>query len=53
MSPQIGDRLAISVYYDQHGHNYFTAADLTQHTTQTVRLRAKESARSLTTPRWR
>jgi hypothetical protein len=38
VSPQVGDQLAISVYYDQRGHTYFTAADLTQHTTQTARL---------------
>jgi hypothetical protein len=37
VSPQVGDRLAISIYYDQRGHDYFTVADLTQHTTQTVR----------------
>ena len=36
----MGDRLAISIYYDQRGHDYFTATDLTQHTTQTVRLAA-------------
>ena len=40
VSPRVGDRLAISIYYDQRGHDYFTAADLTQHTTQTVRLAA-------------
>jgi hypothetical protein len=40
VSPQVGDQLTISIYYDQHGHTYFTAADLTQHTTQTVRLSA-------------
>jgi hypothetical protein len=40
VSPQVGDRLAISIYYDQHGHNYFTATDLTQHTTQTLRRNA-------------
>lgn len=38
VSPQVGDQLTISVYYDRHGHTYFTAADLTQHTTQTTRL---------------
>jgi hypothetical protein len=38
VSPQVGDQLAISIYYDRHGHTYFTAADLTQHTTQTTRL---------------
>jgi len=37
VSPQVGDQLAISIYYDQRGHDYFTATDLTQHTTQTVR----------------
>ena len=40
VSPRVGDRLAISIYYDQRGHDYFTATDLTQHTTQTVRLKA-------------
>jgi ribosomal protein L21E len=40
VSPRVGDRLAISIYYDQRGHDYFTATDLTQHTTQTVRLAA-------------
>jgi hypothetical protein len=40
VSPRTGDRLAISIYYDQRGHDYFTATDLTQHTTQTVRLKA-------------
>ena len=40
LAPRVGDRLAISIYYDQRGHDYFTATDLTQHTTQTVRLAA-------------
>jgi hypothetical protein len=40
VSPRAGDRLAISIYYDLHGHDNFTATDLTQHTTQTVRLKA-------------
>jgi hypothetical protein len=38
VSPQVGDQLTISIYYDLHSHTYFTAADLTQHTTQTTRL---------------
>src|SRR5262249_6161953 len=38
ISPHVGDHLTVSVYYDRHGHNYFTATDLTQHTTQTIRL---------------
>jgi hypothetical protein len=38
ISPDVGDQLTVSVYYDRHGHNYFTATDLTQHTTQTIRL---------------
>jgi hypothetical protein len=37
ISPRIGDRLTLSIYYDQHGHVYLTATDLTRHTTQTVR----------------
>jgi len=40
VNPRVGDRLAITIYYDQRGHDYFTATDLTQHTTQTVRLEA-------------
>ena len=40
VSPQVGDQLTVSVYYDRQGHDYFTATDLTQHTTQTVRLSA-------------
>ena len=38
VSPHVGDRLALSIYYDQHGHDYFTATDITQRTTRTVRL---------------
>jgi hypothetical protein len=37
VSPRIGDRLTLSIYYDQHGHVYLTATDSTRHTTQTVR----------------
>jgi hypothetical protein len=37
VSPQAGDQLTVSVYYDRDGHNYLTATDLTQHTTQTIR----------------
>ena len=25
LSPRVGDQLALSIYYDQHGHDYFTA----------------------------
>ena len=38
LSPRAGDQLAISIYYDRHGHDYFTASDTTQHITRTVRL---------------
>jgi hypothetical protein len=38
VSPQIGDRLQLSIYYDQHGHDYFTVTDLTRHITQTARM---------------
>src|SRR6266571_5964303 len=37
VSPRIGDRLTLSIYYDQHGHVYLTASDITRHTTQTAR----------------
>ncbi len=37
VSPHVGDRVALSIYYDQHGHDYFTATDITQRTTRTVR----------------
>jgi hypothetical protein len=38
LAPRAGDRLALSIYYDQHGHTYFTAADITLGATQTVRV---------------
>jgi hypothetical protein len=37
ISPSYGDRLALSIYYDRHGHDYYTVTDLTRHATQTVR----------------
>ena len=40
LSPRVGDQLAISIFYDQHGHDYFTASDTTQHITRTIRLAA-------------
>jgi hypothetical protein len=40
ISPNVGDQVTVSIYYDQHGHYFFTAADLTQRTTQTVTTRA-------------
>jgi hypothetical protein len=36
MSPQVGDRLKVGIYYDQRGHTYLTASDLTQGVTGTV-----------------
>jgi hypothetical protein len=38
VSPRVGDRLQLSIYYDQHGHDYFTVTDITRHVTQTVRM---------------
>ena len=38
MSPKIGDQLRVSIYYDRNGHTYFTAVDLTQGITRTVRV---------------
>jgi hypothetical protein len=37
LSPDVGDQLAISIFYDQHGHDYYTATDITQGTSQRVR----------------
>ena len=38
MSPKIGDQLRVSIYYDRNGHTYFTAVDVTQGITRTVRV---------------
>ena len=38
LAPRVGDRLAISIYYDQRGHDFFTVTDLTRPATQTVML---------------
>jgi hypothetical protein len=37
LSPDVGDQLALSIFYDRHGHDYYTATDITQGTSQTVR----------------
>ena len=34
--PGYGDRLSLSICYDQHGYDWFTVTDLTQHVTRTV-----------------
>ena len=36
LAPRVGDRLAISIYYDQRGHIFFTVTDLTRPVTQTM-----------------
>ena len=36
LAPRVRDRLAISIYYDQRGHIFFTVTDLTRPATQTV-----------------
>jgi hypothetical protein len=36
LNPAPGDRVAVSVFYDQKGHYFLTAADTTRGTTQTV-----------------
>jgi hypothetical protein len=38
LSPSVGDKLTISVFYDRKGHDFFTATDLTQNKTQTVKV---------------
>lgn len=30
LSPKVGDKVAVSIYYDRHGHDLFAATDLTQ-----------------------
>jgi hypothetical protein len=40
MSPRVGDELSLSIYYDQHGHDFFTATDTTQHITRTAQAAA-------------
>jgi hypothetical protein len=35
-----GDQLTVTIYYDQHGHEYFTVTDTTRHTTQMVKVTA-------------
>jgi len=30
LSPKVGDKVAVSIYYDRHGHELFVASDLTQ-----------------------
>jgi hypothetical protein len=39
MNPKTGDRLRLSIYYDRNGHIYFTAADVSQDVTRTVRVK--------------
>jgi hypothetical protein len=40
VSPQPGDQLAASIFYDRNGHYAFTVTDTTQGTTQTVTTKA-------------
>ena len=49
ISPKPGDRLAVSVYYDRHGHAYFTASDLTQAVARTARVNADLAGTAYTT----
>jgi hypothetical protein len=38
LSPNVGDQIKASIYYDRHGHTVFTATDLTQGITRTAAL---------------
>jgi hypothetical protein len=49
ISPKPGDRLAVSVYYDRQGHDYFTASDLTQAVARTARVNADLAGTAYTT----
>jgi hypothetical protein len=44
LSPQVGDQLQVSIYYDGHGHTTFTATDITQGVTRTHRLTVGDTA---------
>jgi hypothetical protein len=44
LRPHVGDRVFVSFYYDRKGHDYFTATDITQRTTQAVRVRDTNAA---------
>jgi hypothetical protein len=44
ISPKIRDTLRVSIYYDRQGHDFFTATDITQGTTQTIRAGAGRPA---------
>jgi len=39
LRPAVGDRLTLSIYYDRHGHTYFTVTDHSQHVTRSVRVK--------------
>lgn len=38
LNPNVGDQIKASIYYDRHGHTFFTATDLTQGITRTAAL---------------
>lgn len=38
VTPKAGDLLRLSIYYDRAGHVFYTASDLTQKTSQTLRV---------------
>lgn len=38
LSPKVGDKVAVSIYYDRHGHDLFTATDLTQGVSKVARM---------------
>ena len=40
VNPAPGDRVSVSIFYDQNGHYSFTATDATQGTTETVTMAA-------------
>jgi len=49
ISPRPGDRLAVNIYYDRQGHDYFTASDLTQAVARTARANADLAGTAYTT----
>jgi len=45
LRPAVGDRLTLGIYYDRHGHTYFTVTDHSQRVTRSVRVTLSRTPR--------
>ena len=52
LRPAAGDRLTLSIYYDRHGHTYYTVTDLNQRVTRSVRVTLSSTPRARWITRW-